>query len=189
MMIDARLGISPINYDENAHPVFFVNKKVWCNDYIKIIREALYYRNCYLIVDYGKRFAKFLNSTHATIILSSLLDFERVIPQIEVLLGINKKGCNKDERWKKYYDKWALFMLSINEKEDAWDGVIKKYGHSQPIGKVNIFDALYEYAIRFGEEVEDDEELETIVATYRVDGYVISMVCSEKAEITIFKEK
>lgn len=182
-MIDLKFPVSPINYDHNAVPAFFVNKEVWGESYWSIIRDALLYRNCYIVVDYEARVS--LGLPYATFTLTNLYDFDDVVrPMITTLLH---GGKNINESWKRYYDRWATRMLFIPDKGALIKRVVEKYGNRQYVGKNNIFDALYEYAVRFGEELEDNDEIENIASEYVVDGYKITMSFTDDANIIIQK--
>ena len=78
-------------------------------------------------------------------------------------------------------------MLFIPDREAFIEHVINKYGNWQFVRECNIFDALYEYAVRFGEELEDDDELEKIVSEYIVDGHKFTMSFEDEAKIIIQK--
>ena len=182
-MIDLKFPVSLINYDHNAVPAFFVNKEVWGESYWSIIREALLYRNCYIVVDYEARIS--LGLPYATFTLTNLDDFDNVVkPMITTLLN---GGKNINENWKRYYDRWATRMLFVPDREALIEHVINKYGNWKFVRECNIFDALYEYAVRFGEELEDDDELEKIVSEYIVDGYKFTMSFEDEAKIIIQK--
>ncbi len=78
-------------------------------------------------------------------------------------------------------------MLFVPDRETFIEHVINKYGNWQFVMECNVFDALYEYAVRFGKELEDDDELESIVSEYVVDGYKFTMKFEYEAKIIIQK--
>ncbi len=93
MTTDLNSKFSPLNFDHNATPVFFVNKDVWHDSYFSIIRETLLHCNCYIVVDYEARIP--LGLPYATFILTNLYDFDNVAkPMITTLLH---GGKNIDE--------------------------------------------------------------------------------------------
>ncbi len=74
--------------DENAAPVFYINKASWTNEYKRIISLCAYNRKCYLIVEPDPQIC----NRYCEIICMSLIDFEKNHELINNhLLGLDDK--------------------------------------------------------------------------------------------------
>ena len=73
--------------DENAAPVFYINKASWTEEYKRIISLCAYNRKCYLIIEPDPQVC----NTYCEIICMSLIDFEKNYKLINHLLGLDDK--------------------------------------------------------------------------------------------------
>ena len=88
-MEDLKLTLpsSPLHFDHDAHPAFFVMKEVWNDELISVIREALMHRMCYLIIKPCGKYV--LPHKYAFATMMCLDDFDEYVrPQAEKLMGI-----------------------------------------------------------------------------------------------------
>lgn len=185
--INLSLPSCPINYEPNAVPTFFITKEAWTDEYKSIVRVACEYRRCFLVVKPIERLK--LATECAVITVDSPYEFYKAKAQVDALLGVDEAANENEKKWKEYYDRWSERMLALEDKELFFRKAVDKYGNTRKVGDVNIFDALYEYAYRYGNGVEDDPECEPIINNFQIDGYDILLNCSKHATITITKIK
>ena len=76
--------------DENAVPVFYINKATWTNEYKRIISLCAYNRKCYLIVELDSQVC----NRYCEITCMCLKDFEKNYELIDYLLGLDEKQDN-----------------------------------------------------------------------------------------------
>lgn len=91
--------------------------------------------------------------------------------------------------WEVYYDRWSSRFRKLNNREEIIDKVIAKYGNRRSVANVMIFDVLYEYASRYGEETKDKSEDFNdglLISSYKVDNHEIGLVYVENPFIWIW---
>lgn len=95
------------------------------------------------------------------------------------------------EEWEEYYDRWSEKFRKLDNREVIIDRVIAKYGNRRSVTDVMIFDVLYEYASRYGEnakknESDDDFNDELLISSYKVDNHEIGLIHVENPFIWIW---
>lgn len=89
-MIDLIDGKYFFQIDENAIPVFYINKATQTEEYKRIISLCAYNGKCYLIVE---PYPQICNRYYEITCLS-LIDFEKNYELINHLLGLDEKQDN-----------------------------------------------------------------------------------------------
>ena len=74
--------------DENAVPVFYINKATWTEEYKRIISLCAYNRKCYLIIEPDPQVC----NRYCEITCMCLIDFEKNYELINHLLGLDIKN-------------------------------------------------------------------------------------------------
>ena len=72
--------------DENAVPVFYVNKETWDENYKWIICNCLQQRRCYLLVEPSLE----VTNRYVEFTLETVADFNKNRKAIEKVMGIKK---------------------------------------------------------------------------------------------------
>lgn len=95
------------------------------------------------------------------------------------------------EDWEEYYERWSDKFRKLENRDAIIKKVIAKYGNRRSVADIMIFDALYEYASRYGEENKGDESSEDyndelLIRSYKVDGHEIGLVYVENPFIWIW---
>lgn len=93
------------------------------------------------------------------------------------------------EEWEEYYDRWSEKFRKLDNREAVIDRIITKYGNRRSVADVMLFDALYEYASRYGEGTKDKSEDfndELLITSYKVDNHEIALVYVENPFIWIW---
>jgi len=68
--------------DENAVPVFYINKNCWNDEYKQLIRECLYYKMAYLLCEPEDK-----SLPHMEVTCTCLKIFEDFLEMIEKCIG------------------------------------------------------------------------------------------------------